>query len=127
MHMIYPSWIEIPARDVDRAAVFYQAVFAFDYGEVYDDGERRVAILIQPSDGKPGVSLNETKNFEPSSKGTLMYLNVGSDLAPFLERVTAAGGTIITPQTPMSATSTYAIIGDTEGNALALSFSQPAE
>lgn len=122
--MIYPSWIELPARDADRAATFYKAVFEFDASEVYDDGERRVSILLNPTDGKPGISVNETKNFEPSSKGTLVYLNVGSDLTPFLERTVAAGGTIITGQTAMSETSVYAIIGDTEGNAVGVSFSQ---
>src|SRR5688500_18256179 len=122
--MIYPSWIELPAKDVDRAVTFYQAVFEFVPSDVYDDGERRVSILLHPADGKPGRSLNETKNFEPSTKGTLMYLNVDSDLAPFLERVTAAGGKILTGQTNMSETSVYAIIEDSEGNAVALSFSQ---
>jgi len=120
--MIYASWIELPARDADRAATFYQAVFELPASDVYDDGERRVSILIQPADGKPGVSLNETKNFEPSTKGTLMYLNVGSDLAPFLERTVAAGGKILAEQTAMSETSVYAIIEDSEGNAVALSF-----
>ena len=122
--MIYASWIELPAKDVKRAATFYQAVFEFDAGEAYDDGERRVAILINPADGRPGVSLNQTKDFEPSSKGTLMYLNVGNDLAPFLTRTVAAGGRVMTPETAMSPTSVYAIIQDTEGNAVALSFSQ---
>jgi uncharacterized protein len=121
--MIYPSWIELPAKDADRAATFYKAVFEFDASEVYDDGERRVSILLHPADGKPGISVNETKNFEPSTNGTLVYLNVGSDLAPFLERAVAAGGKILTEQTNMSETSVYAIIRDSEGNAIALSFS----
>ena len=121
--MIYPSWIELPARDAERAAAFYKIVFEFDASEVYDDGERRVSILLHPADGKPGISVNETKNFEPSTNGTLVYLNVGSDLAPFLERTLAAGGKILTEPTAMSETSVYAIIGDTEGNAIALSFS----
>ena len=121
--MIYPSWIELPAKDADRAAAFYRAVFEFEASEVYDDGERRVSILLHPADGKPGLSVNETKNFEPSTNGTLIYLNVGSDLAPFLERAVAVGGKILTPQTNMSETSVYAIIQDSEGNAVALSFS----
>jgi len=121
--MIYPSWIELPAKDANRAAAFYKAVFEFDASEVYDDGERRVSILLNPADGKPGLSVNETKNFEPSTNGTLVYLNVGSDLAPFLERAVAVGGKILTEQTNMSETSVYAIIQDSEGNAIALSFS----
>ena len=121
--MIYPSWIELPAKDADRAAAFYKSVFEFDASEVYDDGERRVSILLHPADGKPGISVNETKNFEPSTNGTLVYLNVGSALAPFLERTVAAGGKILTEQTAMSETSVYAIIRDSEGNAIALSFS----
>jgi uncharacterized protein len=125
--MIYPSWIEFPAKDVDRAAEFYRVVFGFEYGEVYDDGTRRVAILLHPKDGHPGVSVNETADFEPSRNGALIYLNVDGGLTPYLERTVAAGGSIVMTETAMSETSVFAIIGDSEGNAIGISYTRPSE
>lgn len=119
---IFPSWIELPALDVERAAAFYGAVLDLPPAEVYDDGTRRVAILFHGGDGKPGVSLNQTANFMPSRHGTLMYLRVTAPLAGYLARVTAAGGKVLEAETAMGTTSFYAIIEDTEGNGVALSY-----
>lgn len=81
---------------------------------------RRTTTLTNASDSGPGLSLNQTANFEPGDKGPLVYLNTGSSSEEHLRRVTAAGGTVITGETAMGSAGYYALIKDTEGNLLAL-------
>lgn len=114
-------WIEIPVKDLDRAAAFYQAVFHLQPTEIVDDGVRRMTTLTNTTpEGRPGVSLNQTVNFTPSDKGPLVYLDAGEDLRDHLGRVEAAGGKVVEPKTSMGEFGNYATILDTEGNLLAL-------
>lgn len=113
-------WVEIPVQDLDRASTFYQTVFNLQPTEIGDDGVRRTTTLSSTNDGKPGISLNQTRNFEPSDKGPLVYLDTGEDLPGHLSRVEAAGGKVVEPKTSMGDAGNYATILDTEGNLLAL-------
>jgi predicted enzyme related to lactoylglutathione lyase len=113
-------WIEIPVKDLERAMKFYQAVFALAATEVGADEVRRTTTLHYTPEGGPGISLNQTSNFEPSDKGTLIYLDAGEDLADHLNRVEPAGGTIVETKTSMGEAGYYAMFRDTEGNVLAL-------
>lgn len=114
-------WIEIPVKDLDRAMAFYQRVFELQQTEVGADSVRRTTTLVNPTDGgSAGISLNQTANFEPSDHGPLVYLNVGEDLTPHLQRVEAAGGKVVEPKTSMGSAGSYATFVDTEGNLLAL-------
>jgi predicted enzyme related to lactoylglutathione lyase len=114
------AWVEIPVLDMDRALAFYKAVFHLEPIRQITDDVRRVAVLI--SDNQTGLSLNQTHNFEPSSTGTLVYLDIEEDFTAHLGRVEAAGGTILQPTTPMDKTTVYAMIKDTEGNTIAMHF-----
>jgi uncharacterized protein len=119
--MMQAVWVEIPVKDIERAAKFYQAVFDLQPTEISDDGARRVTVVANISpEGKAGISLNQTRNFEPSDKGTLVYFDVGEDLTDHLNRVEGAGGKIVERKTSMGETGHYATVLDTEGNVLAL-------
>ena len=119
--MLKPVWIEIPVKDIDRALAFYQAVFELDATEIGDDGVRRTVTLSQSSESEaPGISLNQTANFEPSDKGVLIYFDTGGNINDVLPRVEPAGGRVTTPKTSMGESGYYALIVDTEGNTLAL-------
>jgi len=114
-------WIEIPVKDIHRALRFYQAVFQLAPTEISTDDARRTTTLVDNTQaGGAGISLNQTSNFEPSDKGTLIYLDAGTDLTDHLNRVEPAGGRIVEPKTAMGAAGNYATIRDTEGNMLAL-------
>ena len=113
-------WIEIPVKDIERAMTFYQAVFNLQSTEVMTDDVRRTTTLVDTSTGGPGISLNQTRDFEPSNKGVLVYIDAGEDLTQQLNRVESAGGKIVEPKTPMGEAGNYATILDTEGNILAL-------
>ena len=113
-------WVEIPVRDLERAATFYQTVFGLPTGEISDDGARRTLTLIDPSESSSvGISLNQTAGFEPSDRGVLVYLQPSGDI---LDKVSAAGGKVVQEKTSMGESGTYATILDTEGNLLAVYF-----
>jgi uncharacterized protein len=114
-------WIEIPVKDLDRALTFYRAVFGLEPSETGDDGVRRTTTLTTTTpEGRPGISLNQTANFEPSDRGPLVYLDTGADLTPHLARIEAAGGQVVAGKTSMGDAGNYALFRDSEGNVLAL-------
>ncbi|GEM_PF-243905 len=118
--MIHAGFIEIPVLDLDRAVKFYQDVFGLATVTPYVDDVRRVAVLFSEEDSQiPGISLNQTANFEPTAKGQLVYYNASEDLAVYTERVIAAGGKVIAPKESMGGAGDFIIFGDTEGNAFA--------
>jgi predicted enzyme related to lactoylglutathione lyase len=112
-------WVEIPVRDLERAATFYQTVFGLPAGEVSEEGVRRTLTLVNPGENGAGISLNQTSNFDPSASGTLVYLQTDGDA---LEKIPAAGGKIVQEKTSMGEAGFYATVQDSEGNLLALYF-----
>ena len=119
--MISAVWVEIPVKDIERAMKFYQAVFQLEASKISNDGVRRTVTLNGGSaDGKSGISLNQTKNFDPSDKGILVYFDTGEDLIPHLNRVQPAGGRIMAGKTSMGAAGYFASVLDSEGNLIAL-------
>ena len=116
-------WVEIPVLNMERALAFYNAIFRLQ-AEVYDDGERLSAVLWM-IDGQAGCSLTKTAGFRPGLDGIWVYIHCSDPLDEVLERVEAAGGTILTPHTPMGASGAYTAIQDTEGNTIAL-YTPPA-
>jgi hypothetical protein len=119
--MISAVWVEIPVKDLERALKFYQQVFELEATEVTDDGTRKTTTLFGGDGKAAGISLNQTRNFEPADKGTLIYFDTtGEDLSEHLKRVEAAGGKIIESKTSMGAAGWYATFLDTEGNCFAL-------
>jgi uncharacterized protein len=114
-------WIEIPVKDIERALKFYQAVFKLEPTEISTDEVRRTATLSNTTpEGRPGISLNQTKNFEPSNKGPLVFVDAGEDLTDHLARVESNGGKVVEGKTSMGQAGFYATIADSEGNVLAL-------
>lgn len=113
------SWIEIPVKNLERAISFYQTVFKLPQPEIIADGTRRITIIANPTpEGRAGVSLNQTANFEPSDRGTLAYFYVEEELNQVLKQIEKTGGKIIDPSTPRGNTGNFALVLDTEGNLL---------
>ena len=67
-----------------------------------------------------GGGIVQGPGFEPSDKGSLIYLNGGDDLSGPLSRVEAAGGKIVLPKTSIGPNGFMAHFIDTEGNKVAL-------
>jgi uncharacterized protein len=116
--MFKVMWVEIPAKNIERALKFYQTVFELPPMEVQYDGVRQTVVIQHEG---VGLSLNQTENFEPSDHGVLAYVDAGDDLTACLNRVSGADGNIMEGKTSMGeGAGYYATVMDTEGNVIAL-------
>ena len=74
------NWFEIPAADFPRARKFYETIFDIELMVV--DADRPSGMF--PADwqkGEIGGSVTAGDGFVPSDKGTVVFLNGGSDLS----------------------------------------------
>src|SRR5690349_12317527 len=116
------SWFEIPAKDINRAQKFYEAVFDIKMQPLDSpDIEMRIFPLTDPMKGVGGA-LAKTKDFHnPSATdGPLIYLNGNPDVQKYLDKVEAAGGKIMVPKMSLGEYGYMAVFTDTEGNRVAL-------
>ena len=116
------SWFEIPTKDLNRAQVFYEAIFdmkmtPFDTPQV----KMRMFPLEDPMSIGGALVYNDQFYKSSSTDGPLVYLNANPDVHNILSKVEAAGGKILVPKTMISPE--YGFMGmflDTEGNRIAL-------
>lgn len=114
-------WFEIPASNFERAVKFYEAVFQLSLKREKIGGDLAV---FPGSDSSVNGAVVSQNGYVPAANGAVVYLNTGDDMTPFLERVSANGGSIITAKTALPpGMGHYAHFGDTEGNRVGL-FSQ---
>jgi predicted enzyme related to lactoylglutathione lyase len=120
MHTHALSWAEIPVADFERAKKFYNALFAFEMPEM-PMGSGKMGILLHDREhGGIGAAIVEAEGYEPSDKGSIVYLNGGQDLTMVLDRVEAAGGQIEQGKTEIPQMGYYAFFTDSEGNKVGL-------
>jgi uncharacterized protein len=113
------NWFEIPVTDFTRAKKFYETLYDAEIMEVpFPIGKYGML----PADMQNGIGggLVQGEGFEPSDKGTIVYLNGGEDLSIPLGKVESAGGKILMPKTAIGGNGFMAYILDTEGNKVAL-------
>ena len=114
------NWFEIAVTDMDRATAFYEKVFDIKI-KVQDFGGVQMGFFPDHGDahGAPG-SLMKHESYVPSEKGSLVYFAC-KDLQIELDRVEAAGGSIVRPKSQISPEHGYmGVIIDSEGNRIAL-------
>ena len=70
--------------------------------------------------GGIGGCIIQGEGYEPSEKGSLVYLNGGDDLSIPLSKVEAAGGKVTLPKTAIGPHGFMAYFIDTEGNKIGL-------
>ena len=102
------SYLHIPAVDVRRAAVFYEAVFGWPTEHPYQDFESP-GLIGQWVPGRPSAP----------DAGPMIWIHV-ADLDQTLATVVQHGGEIIDPPTPDGPNRTLATIVDPEGNPIGL-------
>ncbi len=108
-------WIELPALDLARSKIFYEAVFSHPATEIIDSGSRTITVIP----GTPTVSLNRTAGFTPHADGTLPYFQV-PDLDAAVTAASAYGGRVVEPRHERPGFGWFALILDSEGNPLYL-------
>ncbi len=112
------NWFEIPTSDFDRAVNFYERVLSTEIQRLEMFGTN---MGMLPSDGENvSGAIVKGEDYEPSTSGTLIYLNAGNDLQIALSKVEENGGKVLLPKTQISPEMGYfALFLDTEGNKLA--------
>jgi len=86
-------WFELPVSDLDRAVNFYETAFAT---RLLTDGRfPGIAMFPRVNDEAVTGALAEVEDGQPSSDGTVVYLNVDGDLDGVLKRAKAAGGEVL--------------------------------
>lgn len=114
------NWFEIPVADFERAVTFYEAILATQLPRDASFPEMRMAIFPSQCPGVGGC-LFEFAQARPHADGVRIYLNGGDDLGAILDRVVAAGGTVVMPKTLLRADIGYiGMFGDSEGNIVGL-------
>ncbi len=114
------NWFEIPVIDFDRAKKFYETILGVAIMEMPHPTLKYGMVPADMQNGGIGGGLVQGEGFEPSTKGTIVYLNGGDDLSLPLSRVESAGGTILLPKTNIGGNGFMAQFMDTEGNRIAL-------
>ncbi|MBC7889938.1 MAG: VOC family protein [Ferruginibacter sp.] len=116
------SWFEIPATDLERAQKFYESILGISMIPMdMPNIKMRMFPVDDPMKGIGGAVVDSGGFHKPSSAGPLIYLNGNPDVQQVLDKVTAAGGTIMVPKTEISPEYGFmAVIMDTEGNRIAL-------
>ena len=117
------SWFEIPSKDLDRAARFYETIFGIqlvpmDVAQI----KMRMFPIDDPMSGIGGALVYAEGFYKTSKKkGPLIYLNGNPDVQHVLDKIEAAGGEIVVPKTLISPEHGHmAVFIDTEGNRVAL-------
>jgi uncharacterized protein len=117
------GWFEIPVTDMERAIRFYETVFDINLTRM-PLGELEMAgfPFIPGSMGSAGALVCSPGNYKPSSDGILIYFtSFAGDVSVELDRVTKAGGKVLTEKRQISPEIGYmGVFTDTEGNRIAL-------
>ena len=115
------SWFEIPTNDLDRAQKFYEAIFGVELIPMELPNFKMRMFPIEDMMGVGGALVYAEGFYKTSeTDGVLIYLNANPDVQNVLDKVEAAGGTILVPKTMISPENGYmAVIKDTEGNRIA--------
>ena len=117
------SWFEIPTTDIDRAQKFYEAIFGISMMPMDMPNIKMRMFPLDDMMTQVGGALVDSGGFHKASatEGPLIYLNGNPDVQNILDRVQAAGGSIVVPKTEISPEYGFmAVITDTEGNRIGL-------
>ena len=117
------SWFEIPSKDLDRATKFYEKIFGISLipMDLPDIKMRMFPVEDQVTDIGGAIVYSEGFHKPSATDGPLIYLNGNPDVQNVLDKVEAAGGSIMVPKTEISPEYGFmAVIIDTEGNRVGL-------
>lgn len=117
------SWFEIPTTDIDRAQKFYESIFGITMIPMDMPNIKMRMFPLDDMMTQVGGALVDSGGFHKASAtdGPLIYLNANPDVQNVLDKVVAAGGSIMVPKTEISPE--YGFMGvftDTEGNRIGL-------
>lgn len=104
---------EIATDDIERAADFYRSTFGWEINKW--DGPMTYHTVMTGAEGTPGINGGLVGRNGPDMPGVINTIDVES-VDDTLEKVTAAGGSIVMPKGPIPTIGWLAYCKDTEGN-----------
>ncbi len=117
------SWFEIGSTNLDRATKFYETIFNISLIAMDLQNIKMRMFPITDMENGVGGALVDSGGFHKASAtdGPLIYLNGNPDVQDILDKIPAAGGSILVPKTAISAEYGFmAVLIDTEGNRIGL-------
>ena len=117
------SWFEIGVADLERATKFYEAIFGDALIPMDMDSIKMRMFPITDIENGVGGALVDSGGFHKPSltDGPLIYLNGNPDVQIILDKIEAAGGSILIPKTAISPDYGFmAVFVDSEGNRIGL-------
>lgn len=117
------SWFEIPTTNISRAQKFYETIFGCTMVAIDLPNIKMRMFPLEDMQNDVGGALVDSGGFHKPSltEGPLIYLNANPDVQLILDKVVAAGGSIMVPKTAISeAFGFMGVFIDTEGNRMAL-------
>lgn len=113
------NWFEIPVKNIERAKEFYETVLGYPLNE-NEMGDMKMAWFPMDEHGNGSAgTLIQASGYEPSQKGTVVYLHV-DDIETTLDKIIDNGGRIIRPKMSVGDYGYIAHFEDIEGNRVAL-------
>jgi predicted enzyme related to lactoylglutathione lyase/uncharacterized protein YbjT (DUF2867 family) len=113
------GWFEIPARDLGKSQAFYEAVLGM---QLMPNAMGPLKMAMFPMNmaaaGSPGA-LVQGEGFEPSNRGTMVYLSV-ADIERTLAKVQEKGGKVLSPKRSIGDWGFVGEFQDPDGNRVAL-------
>jgi predicted enzyme related to lactoylglutathione lyase len=111
-------WFEIPAGDLARATAFYEQILQMKMRPYQGVGAKmNVFPYNEPGIGGAVIESGSTE----AGRGSVVYLNADPSLDAVLQRIEAAGGSVLLGRTELPpGMGVFAQIKDTEGNAVGL-------
>jgi uncharacterized protein len=113
-------YFEIPVTNMQRAKMFYAAVFGYDFVSENIHGNEMVFLPFEKDATGITGALAKGESYKPSKNGSLIYLHV-DDIRNTIALALAQGGKELFPRTQASEYGFVAEIEDLEGNRIGLS------
>jgi predicted enzyme related to lactoylglutathione lyase len=116
---------EIPADDLARAKGFYGSIFGWELNDVDMGGGQIYTTVITVPVGEdrmpkePGAINGGMMTRSAEITSPVITVNVAS-IDDALKKIEAAGGSVVTPRTPIPDMGAFAYFKDTEGNLMGL-------
>lgn len=114
------NWFEIPVKNLNESRLFYETILGAKMHLMEAMGMRSAFFDADLQGGGIGGCIIQGDGYEPSTQGSLIYLNGGDDLSIPLSKVEAAGGKILLAKTAIGPHGFMAHFTDPEGNKVGL-------
>lgn len=111
-------WFEIPVTDMDKAKKFYSEVLMTEFTDM-NDGPNPFSIFAYGKGDKDVSGHLYPGEPAPNGTGPTIHLAVSDDLAAAMDRVKAAGGSVVSPIIEIPA-GRFAYCLDPDGNSISL-------